>query len=244
MKKIIIELIVFIVMLQGAAFAEDSALIPQIAIYLDSAEIQAEAKNLWSVARWNADTDLVNPIFHVAVSQEGKVAILSGPSHQEYSDVISVYEDDGEFMYGYQVGMAKNEKGRGSYFFTDDDVLCYVTQFPDYIVVYALGGDGQGIIESYHISSFGVLAPLGVWKNETVTIHPGSPYRIAAIDEAKLSIVNENTNVVTTPYDHQEEFERNERIGWIKFGAGCVVMFFFIGLICKICLRMELNRHE
>ena len=100
--------------------------LPELSQYLIPTEPDGEYRfDEIEFISWDFNAQLDGTIRGVALGKMGTSGVISSSSSYEHcSDIISVYSNDGRFMYGYRFYI-KDRRGPDLLFFTEKDKLCY-----------------------------------------------------------------------------------------------------------------------
>lgn len=167
---------------------------------------------------WDWDAGINGKIRCVAIAGNGNTGVISTMSSPKgYTDIVSVFSENGTFITGYQFDEGYR-RGDDFLFFNDKCELCYyITRSTSRGSIehelLVLGLDGTGVQEFYTLPSSTTIFEdidihiLNLYKNAPrIYIAPDSPFVISEFEEAKLVIRRLGTQRRVTIYDQSSQY--------------------------------------
>lgn len=186
---------------------------------------------------------LYEPNISIAIGGNNHIAVWSGPAlSSSFETVVSVYSENGEFLYGYEI--KEKAKNGLKFIVLIDDVLYLYHSW--YNTLFEFDSGGAGIVNTYTISDNEIKPLLGDYIRNwgtrfIVSIDPDAKYQLAQYNKGRLAIKNENDHVITI-YDNSNHYKKlaNRHIQNIIVWA----CFNIIGIIILIITRRSKKRNK
>lgn len=211
-----------------------SACLPELAAYQINPDIEVGDELVF--LPWNNDAPLDRAIRCVALSNDDSIAVLSSSSElRPYSNVISVYSDDGRYLYGYMFYI-EDRRGQDIIFFSENNDLCYyATQNTAQVIgqqgIYVLDSEGNGIIDQYVIPSADLLSELCITEilqnNINVYAAQGAKCYVAYLENAILAVQNNQTGDIQLIYNHDDEYRAHYNL-WNKYRRAFLIILLIL----------------
>lgn len=143
-----------------------------------------------------------------AIGGNDQITVWSGPAPDKaFDSVIAVYNDLGEYLYGYEIQeTAKN--GIRAIAFINNELVLYSGWYGK---LYTIDAGGDGITHTKRITTQqadALFKPQGaVWSSISIEcVDPDASCRLVDCSNGKLIIRNARGDIITI-YDHHEYYE-------------------------------------